>query len=95
YSVASGLKTLDRHDLAMVFTCKVYETRSIKTTSRESYDKGAAMDVLLFCSTLFFTLKQCDNLHLIADGLGKFGSIEELLVALSEEVKKGSADIVN
>ncbi|KAI3987293.1 hypothetical protein MKX01_003043 [Papaver californicum] len=88
YSVASSLKTSARHDLAMVFTCKVCETRSVKTASRESYDKGV---VVARCDG-------CNNFHLIADRLGIFGepgSIEEFLAARGEEVKKGSADTLN
>ncbi|KAI3917099.1 hypothetical protein MKX01_003548 [Papaver californicum] len=88
YSVTSSLKTTARHDLAMVFTCKVCETRSVKTASRESYDKGV---VVARCDG-------CNNFHLIADRLGIFGepgSIKEFLAARGEEVKKGSADTLN
>ncbi|KAF5204200.1 Dnl-type zinc finger protein [Thalictrum thalictroides] len=83
FSAKSSLKTSDRHDTAMVFTCKVCETRSVKTICRESYEKGV---VVARCGG-------CDNLHLIADRLGWFGepgSIEEYL-----EVKKGSIDTLN
>ncbi|KAL5982581.1 hypothetical protein ACLOJK_016655 [Asimina triloba] len=82
YAAVSYLKTSTRHDLAMIFTCKVCETRSVKTVCRESYDKGV---VVVRCGG-------CNNLHLIADHLGWFGepgSIEELLAARGEEVKKG------
>ncbi|KAL4336009.1 hypothetical protein GQ457_07G018550 [Hibiscus cannabinus] len=84
----SNLKTSARHDLAMVFTCKVCETRSVKTVCRESYEKGV---VVVRCGG-------CSNLHLIADRLGWFGepgSIEDYLAARGEEVKKGSADTLN
>ena len=77
-----------RHDLAMIFTCRVCETRSIKTASRESYDNGV---VVAHCSG-------CNNLHLIADRLwwfGEPGSIEDFLAARGEEVKKGSTDTLN
>ncbi|KAI3949652.1 hypothetical protein MKW92_005288 [Papaver armeniacum] len=88
YSVTSSMKTSARHDLAMVFTCKVCETRSVKTATRESYDKGV---VVARCDG-------CNNYHLIADRLGFFGepgSIEEFLAARGEEVKKGSPDTLN
>ncbi|TVU27681.1 hypothetical protein EJB05_19178, partial [Eragrostis curvula] len=85
---ASNLKISPRHDLAMFFTCKVCETRSMKMASRESYEKGV---VVARCGG-------CDNLHLIADRLGWFGepgSIEDFLAAQGEEVKKGSTDTLN
>lgn len=88
HSAISKLKTSARHDLAMVFTCKVCETRSVKTACRESYERGV---VVVRCDG-------CNNLHLIADRLGWFGepgSIEDFLVARGEEVKKGSADTLN
>lgn len=88
YSAMSSLKASSRHDLAMIFTCKVCETRSVKTASRESYEKGI---VVARCGG-------CNNLHLIADRLGWFGapgSVEEFLAARGEEVKKGSADTLN
>ncbi|KAL6633299.1 hypothetical protein ACP70R_025970 [Stipagrostis hirtigluma subsp. patula] len=84
----SNLKISPRHDLAMVFTCKVCETRSMKMASRESYEKGV---VVARCGG-------CNNLHLIADRLGWFGepgSIEDFLAAQGEEVKKGSTDTLN
>ncbi|XP_052198669.1 uncharacterized protein C24H6.02c [Diospyros lotus] len=83
-----NLKISARHDLAMIFTCKVCETRSIKTMCRESYEKGV---VVARCGG-------CNNLHLIADHLGWFGqpgSIEDFLAARGEEVKKGSVDTLN
>ncbi|KAJ6322987.1 hypothetical protein OIU77_012755 [Salix suchowensis] len=88
FSALSNLKTSPRHDLAMIFTCKVCETRSVKTVCRESYEKGV---VVARCGG-------CNNLHLIADHLGWFGqpgTIEEILAARGEEVKKGSADTYN
>ncbi|XP_031379591.1 uncharacterized protein LOC116194835 [Punica granatum] len=88
FSAMSNLKTSSRHDLAMVFTCKVCETRSVKTACRESYEKGV---VVVRCGG-------CNNLHLIADRLGWFGepgSIEDFLAARGEEVKKGSVDTLN
>lgn len=84
----SNLKISPRHDLAMVFTCKVCETRSVKMASRDSYENGV---VVARCGG-------CNNLHLIADRLGWFGqpgSIEDFLAAQGEEVKKGSTDTLN
>ncbi|GJZ95804.1 DNL-type zinc finger protein [Tanacetum coccineum] len=40
FTAKSDLKISPRHDVAMVFACKVCDTRSVKTISRESYDKG-------------------------------------------------------
>lgn len=88
FNTRSNLKVSSRHDLAMIFTCKVCETRSIKTVCRESYEKGV---VVARCGG-------CKNLHLIADRLGWFGepgSIEDLLAARGEEVRKGSVDTLN
>ncbi|KAM3268109.1 hypothetical protein P3S67_031659 [Capsicum chacoense] len=85
YTVQSNLKTSPRHDLMMIFTCKVCETRSMKTVCRESYDQGV---VVARCDG-------CNNIHLIADRLGWFGqpgSVEDFLAARGEEVKKGCAD---
>lgn len=85
YSAVSNLRTSPRHDLAMIFTCKVCQTRSVKTVCRESYEKGV---VVARCGG-------CNNLHLIADHLGWFGqpgSVEDFLAARGEEVKKGSTD---
>lgn len=60
----------------------------MKTCCRESYEKGV---VVVRCAG-------CNNLHLIADRLGWFGepgSIEDLLTARGEGVKKGSIDSLN
>ncbi|CAN6239021.1 unnamed protein product [Urochloa humidicola] len=84
----SNLKISPRHDLAMIFTCKVCETRSMKMASRDSYNNGV---VVARCGG-------CNNLHLIADRLGWFGepgSIEDFLAAQGAEVKKGSTDTLN
>ncbi|CAN6588751.1 unnamed protein product [Malus baccata var. baccata] len=88
FSASSEQKISPRHDLAMLFTCTVCETRSMKTCSRESYEKGV---VVVRCGG-------CNNLHLIADHLGYFGkpsNVEQFLAARGEEVKKGSADTLN
>ncbi|CAN1768418.1 DNL-type zinc finger protein, partial [Linum perenne] len=87
-STTSQFKISARHDLAMMFTCNVCETRSIKTLSRDSYEKGV---VVARCGG-------CNNLHLIADRLGWFGepgSVEDFLASRGEEVMKGSADTLN
>ncbi|KAL8518034.1 hypothetical protein ACS0TY_009357 [Phlomoides rotata] len=85
HQVNSNLKVSERHDVLMVFTCGVCDTRAIKSFRRESYDKGV---VLVRCDG-------CNKTHLIADRLGWFGepgSVEEFLAARGEEVKKGSTD---
>ncbi|XP_047078548.1 DNL-type zinc finger protein-like [Lolium rigidum] len=85
---ASSLKISPRHDLAMIFTCKVCDTRSMKMASRESYENGV---VVARCGG-------CNNLHLMADRLGWFGepgSIEDFLADKGEEVKKGATDTLN
>ncbi|KAF5733736.1 hypothetical protein HS088_TW16G00176 [Tripterygium wilfordii] len=88
HTVISNLKTSPRHDLAMIYTCKVCETRSVKTVCRESYEKGV---VVARCGG-------CNNFHLLADHLGWFGEpgrVEDLLAARGEEVKKGSVDTLS
>ncbi|KAH7669603.1 mitochondrial protein import protein ZIM17 protein [Dioscorea alata] len=88
FTAFSNLKPSARHDMAMVFTCKVCETRSVKTLCRESYEKGV---VVARC-------EGCSNLHLIADRLGWFGepgSVEDLLAAQGQDVRKGSIDTLN
>ncbi|XP_009790582.1 uncharacterized protein LOC107810368 [Nicotiana tabacum] len=88
YTVQSNLKISPRHDMVMVFTCKVCETRTMKTTCRESYEKGV---VVARCDG-------CNNLHLMADRLGWFGepgSVEDFLSARGEEVKKGCAETLS
>lgn len=87
-SAGFSVKVSSRHDLAMVFTCKVCETRSVKTFCRESYEKGV---VIARCGG-------CNNLHLIADHRGWFGetgTVEDFLAAHGEEVKRGSIDTLN
>eukprot|EP00252_Welwitschia_mirabilis_P025162 TRINITY_DN7755_c0_g1_i1.p1 TRINITY_DN7755_c0_g1~~TRINITY_DN7755_c0_g1_i1.p1 ORF type:complete len:204 (-),score=32.32 TRINITY_DN7755_c0_g1_i1:225-836(-) len=85
FTASSKLNASKRHDFVMVFTCKVCETRSVKTMSKESYEKGI---VIVRCGG-------CKNLHLIADRLGWFGepsSVEDFLRAKGEEIRGGSED---
>ena len=78
--------------LAIVYTCKVCETRSIKQFSEHSYENGV---VLVRCPG-------CENLHLIADRLGMFeGSddgtgwdIQKALARMGENVNVVNNDNV-
>ena len=81
----SGTKISERHNLVMVYTCNVCQTRSAKTMSRQTYEKGV---VIVRCFT-------CKNLHLIADRLGWFGepgSVEDFLKEKGVEIRKGSEE---
>ncbi|XP_024525381.1 DNL-type zinc finger protein [Selaginella moellendorffii] len=85
YELKSSLKSSPRHDLAMIYTCTKCNTRSAKTFSRETYDRGV---VIVRCGG-------CSNLHLIADRLGMFGdkgSVEDFLAERGEKVKRESED---
>lgn len=80
-----GPKISERHNLAMIFTCTVCQTRLAKTMSRQTYEKGV---VIVRCGG-------CKNLHLIADRLGWFGepgSVEDFLKHKGMEVRKGSEE---
>ncbi|KAH7366433.1 hypothetical protein KP509_18G077800 [Ceratopteris richardii] len=83
--INQGPKISERHNLAMIFTCTVCQTRSAKTMSRQTYEKGV---VIVRCGG-------CKNLHLIADRLGWFGepgSVEDFLQQKGIEVRKGSEE---
>ena len=72
-----------RHDLAILYTCTVCDTRSGQTMSRATYNTGV---VIIRCP-------KCKNLHLIADRLGWFGepgSVEDFLSAQGVSVKRGT-----
>jgi protein import protein ZIM17 len=80
-----GPKLSERHNLVMIYTCNVCQTRSAKSMSRQTYEKGV---VIVRCFT-------CKNLHLIADRLGWFGepgSVEDFLKEKGIEVRKGSEE---
>ncbi|KAL6126447.1 hypothetical protein ACLB2K_074496 [Fragaria x ananassa] len=67
---------------------KLSDTRTMKTASKEAYEKGV---VVARCSG-------CNNLHLMADNLGMFGekcTVEDFLASRGEEVKKGHSDTLN
>lgn len=84
-SEKSGPKISERHNLAMIFTCNVCQTRSAKTMSRQTYEQGV---VIVRCGG-------CKNLHLIADRLGWFGepgSVEDFLMQKGVEIRKGSEE---
>lgn len=76
-----GVKT-EGEKYAMVYTCKVCNTRSIKQISKQGYHYGC---VLVRCPG-------CSNLHLIADNLGIFEdkgwNVEKYLSENGENVKK-------
>lgn len=68
--------------LAMFFTCNKCNTRSGKTFSKDSYQKGV---VLIRCDG-------CDSLHLVADNLGWFRdnpvNIEQIMVEKNQNVTR-------
>lgn len=67
---------------AMFFTCKVCNTRSGKTFSKDAYHKGV---VIIRCDG-------CQKLHLVADNLGWFRdkkvTVEDLAREKGEEMVK-------
>lgn len=76
--------------LAIVFTCNVCETRSVKQFTENAYNNGV---VIVQCPG-------CQNRHLIADNLGFFEdeeggwNIEKALSKMGENVKMVNNDNV-
>lgn len=76
--------------LAIIYTCKVCNTRSAKKFTQQSYEKGL---VMVRCPN-------CKNLHLIADRLGVFDDskdgwdIETYLRSMGDKVKTVTNDNV-
>jgi protein import protein ZIM17 len=78
-----SMNSKEKNDLIMMFTCKVCDTRSAKTMTRDTYDNGI---VIVRCP-------RCQKLHLIADRLwwfGEPGSVEDFLAQQGVDVRKGS-----
>lgn len=70
--------------MAIVYTCKVCNTRSAQTFSKVSYEREV---VIARCPG-------CNNLHLVADNKGWFGdhrNIEELMASRGETVTRGGS----
>ncbi|KAM9928528.1 hypothetical protein OXX59_001799 [Metschnikowia pulcherrima] len=78
---------MDSPQLMIAFTCKVCDTRSSHTFSKQSYTKGS---VLIQCPG-------CKNRHLIADNLNVFRdekvNLEDLLRAKGESVAQSTEDL--
>ena len=85
FSDIPGVKT-DGDKYAMIYTCKVCNTRSAKKISKHGYHHGC---VLVRCPG-------CQNLHLIADNMGIFEdkgwNIQDYLAQHGEDVKVISED---
>ena len=78
---------MDLPQLMIAFTCKVCDTRSSHTFSKQLYTKGS---VLIQCPG-------CKNRHLIADNLNVFRdekvNLEDLLRAKGESVAQSTEDL--
>lgn len=78
---------MDQPQLMIAFTCKVCDTRSSHTFSKQLYTKGS---VLIQCPG-------CKNRHLIADNLNVFRdekvNLEDLLRAKGESVAQSTDDL--
>lgn len=78
------LDTRKKERMIIGFTCKVCQTRSFKSMSKQAYNTGV---VLIKCDG-------CKKTHLIADNLGWYdsqkppGTIEEILAAKGEKVER-------
>ncbi|OBA21238.1 zf-DNL-domain-containing protein, partial [Metschnikowia bicuspidata var. bicuspidata NRRL YB-4993] len=77
----------EQPQLMIAFTCKVCDTRSSHTFSKQLYTKGS---VLIQCPG-------CKNRHLIADNLKVFRdekvNLEDLLRAKGESVAQSTDDL--
>eukprot|EP00002_Diphylleia_rotans_P023556 TRINITY_DN4638_c0_g1_i2.p1 TRINITY_DN4638_c0_g1~~TRINITY_DN4638_c0_g1_i2.p1 ORF type:complete len:166 (+),score=35.76 TRINITY_DN4638_c0_g1_i2:146-643(+) len=60
--------------LAMVFTCKVCQTRQVKVMSKQAYYNGCVI----------FRCQDCQNLHLISDNIGYFTGVGTIKQKLEE-----------
>ncbi|XP_031556207.1 DNL-type zinc finger protein-like [Actinia tenebrosa] len=82
----AALGKMDVEKFHLIYTCKVCNTRSKKTISKQAYTKGV---VIVKCPG-------CENNHLIADNLRWFynekRNIEDILAEKGETVKKQVSD---
>lgn len=85
-SAPAGYHPRDRN-MVIVYTCAKCETRSAKSFSRHSYERGI---VMVRCPG-------CSKLHLVADHLGWFGDnfkVEDLAKERGERVLRVSSEAV-